>query len=111
MEERDVVAGACAMEKLAATHICYQNFSSHLSDQLVNHHFRAMFGVSSRTDLLLWVMLDVDIAGPVGGKHIHLLWMLLFLKEYCNQDSLSSRCHVTMKTFRRWVDIFSDYIL
>ena len=110
MEERDIVAGAHVMEKLAATNICYQNFSSHISEQLINHHFRAMFSVLSHTAHLLWITLDVEIAGPMGGKHIHLLWMLMFLKEYCNQDSLSSICHVTRKTFRHWVDIFLDCI-
>ena len=69
-----------------------------------------MFIVSSHTAHLLWITLDVEIAGPMGGKHIHLLWMLMFLKEYCNQDSLSSICHVTRKTFHHWVDIFLDRI-
>ena len=110
MEERDIVVGSHMMEKVAATNICYQNFSSHLSEQLINHHFRAMFGVSSWTAHLLWITLDVEISGPMGGKCIHLLWMLMFLKEYCTQDSLSGICHVTRKTFRHWVDIFLDRI-
>ena len=37
MEERDIVAGARVMKKPAATDICYQNFSSHISEQLINH--------------------------------------------------------------------------
>ena len=81
MEERDIVAGACMMEKVATTNICYQNFLSHLSEQLVNHHFRAMSSMSSWTADLLWITLDVEIAGPMGGKYIHLLWMLMFLKN------------------------------
>ena len=54
--------------------------------------------------------MDYIIAGPMGGKHIHLLCMLMFLKEYCTQDSLSGICHVTRKTFCHWVDIFLDRI-
>ena len=108
MEERDIVVGSRAMEKVAATNICYQNFLSHLSEQLINRHFRAMFGMSSQTAHLLWIMLDVEISGPTGGKCIHLLWMLMFLKEYCTQDSLSGICHVSRKTFHCWVDIFLD---
>ena len=102
MEERDISSGARVMEKVAATNSCYQNFLSHLSEQLVNHPFRAMFGMLSWTAHLLWIMLDVEIAGPMGGKYIHFLWMLMFLKEYCTQDSLSGICHVTRKTFRHW---------
>ena len=110
MEERDIVAGAHMMEKVAATNISYKNFSSHLLERLVNRHFRAMFGMSSWTAHLLWITLDVEIAGPTGGKRIHLLWMLMFLIEYCTQDSLSSICRVTGKTYRCWVDIFLDRI-
>ena len=61
----------------------------HLSESLINRHFRAMFGVSSRTAHLLWIVLEVDVLGPPGGKQTLLLWMLMFLKEYCTQDSLS----------------------
>ena len=95
MEAREVIAGSRAMENVAATCICECNFSRHLSHDLVNRHFRAMFGVSSRTAHLLWVTLDVNVAGPTGGKRMHLLWMLMFLKEYCTQDTLSGICRVT----------------
>ena len=69
-----------------------------------------MFGVSSRTAHLLWVTLDIDTLGPRGGKRIHLLWMLMFLKEYCTQDSLSGICGVTRKTFHLWVDVFLERV-
>ena len=110
MEEREVVAGSRMMEKVTTTCICERNFSRHLLEQLVNRHFRAMFSMSSRTAHLLWITLDVDVSGPTGGKRIHLLWMLMFLKEYCTQDSLSGICRVTQKTFRCWVDIFLDHV-
>ena len=110
MEEEDIVAGSRMMERVASTSICEQNFSRHLSDVLINRHFRAMFGVSSRTAHLLWITLDIDVIGPRGGKQIHLLWMLMFLKEYCTQDSLSGICGVTQKTFHHWVDVFLDRV-
>ena len=69
-----------------------------------------MFGVSSRTTHLLWITLDGDVLGPPGGKRTHLLWMIMFLKEYCAQDSLSGICHVTQKTFCWWVDVFLDRV-
>ena len=110
MEERDIVAGSRMMERVASTSICERNFSMHLSESLINRHFRAMFGVSSRTAHLLWIALDVDVLGPPGGKRTHLLWMLMFLKEYCTQDSLSGICWVTRKTFCHWIDIFLDHV-
>ena len=110
MEEEDIVAGSRMMERVASTCICERHFSSHLSDTLINRHFRAMFGVSSRTAHLLWITLDIDVMGPRGGKRIHLLWMVMFLKEYCTQDSLSGICGVTRKTFRQWVDVFLDCV-
>ena len=73
MEEEDIVAGSRMMERVASTGICERNFSSHLSDTLLNWHFRAMFGVSSRTAHLLWITIDIDVVGPRGGKGIHLL--------------------------------------
>ena len=110
MEEKDIIAGSRMMERVASTSICERNFSMHLSESLINRHFRAMFGVSSRTAHLLWVTLDVDVLGPPGGKCTHLLWMLMFLKEYCTQDSLSGICHVTRKTFHQWVNVFLDHV-
>ena len=110
MEEKDIVEGSCMMERVACTNICERHFSRHLSCSLINRHFRAMFGVSSRTAHLLWFTLDVDTLGPQGGKRIHLLWMLMFLKEYCTQDTLSGICRVTRKTFRQWVDIFLERV-
>ena len=110
MEEEDIVAGSRMMERVACTSICERNFFRHLSDTLINRHFRAMFGVSSRTAHLLWITLDIDVIGPHGGKRIHLLWMLMFLKEYCTQDSLSGLCGVTRETFRQRVDVFLDRV-
>ena len=98
------------MERVASTSICERNFCRHLSDALINWHFSAMFGVSSRTAHLLWITLDFDVIGPRGGKRIHLLWMLMFLKEYCTLDSLSGICGVTRTTFRQWVDVFLDCV-
>ena len=81
MDENDIVVGVQALEDLAATNICYKNFSTHLSENLRNHHFRSMFGGSSHMAYLLWTTMDVDVVGPVGGKCIHLLWILMFLME------------------------------
>ena len=110
MDEREVIAGTCAMEKVAATCFCERNFSRHLSHQLVDCHFRAMFVISPRTAYLLWITLDVNVAGPTGGKRMHVLWMLMFLKEYCTQDRFSGICHVTQKSYCRCVDIFLDRV-
>ena len=55
--------------------------------------------------------MNMDEEGPIGGKHIHMLWMLLFLKEYSNGDMLAGMCSVCRKTIQHWVDEFIDHAL
>ena len=46
--------------------------------------------------------------GPYRGLHLHMLWMMLFLKGYPNGDTLSGICCATTKTVRYWVDAFLE---
>ena len=57
-----------------------------------------MFGASLQTAFLLWTIMDVATKGPAGGHHVHMLWMLLFLKGYPNVDTLSGICCASTKT-------------
>ena len=57
---------------------------------------------------LLWTVMDVDVDRPVGGQRIHMLWILLFLKDYSNGETLAGMSSVSKKTFRYWVDEFMD---
>ena len=68
------------------------------------------FGISSHMAFFVWAVMDVDVEGPLGGQHLHLLRMLLFLKDYCNQEMLSGICGVTRMTFHYWVDPFVDCV-
>ena len=63
--------------------------------------FRSLFGVSPELCSVIWSRL--------GGKQVksgnpmHLLWALLFLKVYANEDVLSVIAGVSRKTYRKWV--------
>ena len=52
--------------------------------------------------------MDVARDGPYGGLHLHMLWMLLFLRGYPNGDTLLGICRATPKTVRYWVDAFLE---
>ena len=66
--------------------------------------FREHFGCSVLVFIVLWNMLVTTNVLPEGGMIEHLLWTLLFLKEYAKQHVLCSMCGgVDKDTFREWV--------
>ena len=64
-----------------------------------DHQFRSYFGVSAKVCVDLWHRMSLSL----GAKPKHLLWALLYLKTYGTETTLSSRCLVTRKTYRKWV--------
>ena len=70
MTECDILTGAHQLEQVVKNNIgvCKKHFSSHLSNSTRNCHFRAMFGISSCMAFIVWIVMDVDVEGPVGGK-------------------------------------------
>ena len=109
MDESKVLSGAAVLEELADTHIVPNHFSTHLCVSTRDQHFRAMFGTSSHMAFLLWTIMDVAVEGPAGGHHVHMLWMLLFLKGYPNGDTLSGICCASTKTVHYRVDAFLEH--
>lgn len=63
--------------------------------------FRAHFGTTVEICYLLVNEYRVLNAVP-KSKPKHLLWGLLFLKQYSNETVLASQCRTTRKTFRKW---------
>ena len=49
--------------------------------------------------------MNVPNEGPCGGKQVHLLWMLMLLKDY-----LCGRCSVDQKVYRGWVQKFLGHL-
>ena len=62
--------------------------------------FRALFGVTPEICTNIWD--EIMDTVPPGGKPIHLMWALLFLKVYGTGTVNSELTGVTPRTFRKW---------
>ena len=73
--------------------------------QAAKHQFRQAFGVSADLASIVWVVIvlkhlpDLNIA----AKPIHLLWTLLFLKQYLIGPMLESVTGKTRKTAMKYI--------
>ena len=67
--------------------------------------FRSFFGTSPEICHDLWDMLSKQDPLPNGGGPKHLLWALLFLKEYAIEPVLARMVGSDEKTYRKWVKI------
>ena len=66
--------------------------------------FRALFGCSLQIIIDIWQKISVDL--PQKTCPYHLLWSLLFMKIYGNEESMMAMCGVKCpKTFRKWTNI------
>ena len=69
--------------------------------------FKVLFGVDEAVCIKLWTMIySIDR----NLKPAHLIWALLFLKCYANEDINCILVSVDNKTFRRWVWKVIGYI-
>jgi hypothetical protein len=102
--------GALEMEAVANHRICQDMLGTHLCFATRDRRFREAFGISSKSAFILWTLLNVPNDGPEGGRKVHLLWVLLFLKTYNTQHDLAGRCGVSKDTFKRWRDLFLERI-
>ena len=68
---------------------------------LPERRFKALFGVSSEICAILWE--ELKVARLTNSKPVHLLWALLFLKNYATEDVNCEIASVDPKTFRKWV--------
>jgi hypothetical protein len=75
-----------------------------------NRCFNAIFGCSPKVTARLWNGLVEQRKVPSGGKVMHLLWTLAFLKLYDTESVYCTMFGVTEKTFRKWVWKFVDNI-
>ena len=74
------------------------------SPTLRDRLFRSIFGTSSVVCSVLWEYLRRY--GTVERKKIkqkHLLWSLMFLKLYANEECHASLAGCDQKTFRKWI--------
>lgn len=70
--------------------------------------FISFFGVSPIVCEKAWFLLKN--LRPAGAKPEHLLWALIFLKQYNTEHVNHSITRVDEKTFRKWIWIFIDLL-
>jgi hypothetical protein len=90
--------------------ICFNQLNPNLANFTRRRRFVKLFGIHAPIAATLWFILDVHNDGPEGGRKIHLLWTLMMLKSYDNQDVLAMRAGVDRKTFRKWTNLFLNRI-
>ena len=66
--------------------------------------FRAFFGTSPIVCITIWDMLLIH--RPKKSKPDHLLWALMFLKQYNIESVMAALTGVSEKTFCKWSLIF-----
>ena len=74
--------------------------------------FRSFFDCCVEVFLTLWTLLDQNNGIPDGGKLVHLLWTLMFLKTYAKLKVLCAIASAADKeTYMLWVWKFIDGIV
>ena len=68
------------------------------------HEFKRLFGVTPLVCALVWK--SIGNAHPEKSKFVHLLYALLFLKTYANEQEHRAITGTNEKTFRYWCWIF-----
>ena len=72
--------------------------------------FRAIFGCSPTVVLAAWnKMVDCDLI-PAGGEMKHLLWALMYAKQYGKWPTMRIMTGTDPKTLRKWIYQFFDAI-
>jgi len=77
--------------------------------KMLDRRFRAWFGVDAMHCSLLWQLLleTPSIRLPKNADPKHLLWSLLFLKQYSTEHVHAAQVGVDVKTFRKWAWLYT----
>jgi hypothetical protein len=73
--------------------------------------FNRLFGIKSTVTALVWNV--IEHRGLVTDRNRcpkHLLWALLFMKNYQTESVATSMCKCDGKTFRKWVWLYVGYL-
>ena len=91
-----------AFRQLGAAIIGKTMSGDHQSIDEEDRRFRSMYGCHWRVAAGVWdVILEHGINRKKEKKH--LLWALLWLKHYTNEQSLATIVRASCKTLRKWV--------
>lgn len=69
--------------------------------------FREFFGTTPEVCSVLFEIISID---HFDLHQEHLLWALLFIKQYQTEAIISALADVTEKTARKWIWLFLEYI-
>ena len=72
------------------------------SDSLLRQRYQYHFGVDPEITAILWVSLERFRMEPEPEPK-HLLWTLLFLKQYSPEGVLCTMVNTNERTYRKWV--------
>jgi hypothetical protein len=72
--------------------------------------FRALFGCAPNVVLTLWDKLVAFDLTPEGGAMKHLLWALMYAKQYGKWKTMRQLTSTDPKTLRNWIYKFFDAI-
>ena len=78
----------------------------HRGNSISDQRYRGLFGVSDVVTSDLWQM----VPSTDGGTPKHLLWGLLFLKNYNNEYLHATAVGCDEKTFRKWSKQYVLYL-
>lgn len=78
---------------------------------MFHRRFKEQFGVTPEVCAKLWTLLDPYATMANAVKPCHLLWALVFLKQYNTESNASSAVGgPDEKTYRKWVWHFVEAI-
>lgn len=80
--------------------LIYANHNRNNSNLTGLRKFKSFYGISPEVFSKLWKLIQNK---PEGSEPKHLLWTMLFLKNYNNEHINAAITHVDEKTFRLWV--------
>lgn len=86
----------------------YSGSSIKRSAGVAQRRFKSLFGVTANVCSTIWEKIVQDI--PEGGKPKHLLWALLFLKQYSDEHTRRSIVGADEKTIRKWTWKFVELL-
>lgn len=72
--------------------------------------FRCFFGCGVVTAYNLWCLLEKFDLVPQSACLQHMLWVLMFMKVYGNEDTMSALAGVDAKTFRKHTKSIAEAI-
>lgn len=86
----------------------YTDSSMTRSTSVALRRFKSFFGVTPIVCSIIWEKLSDEL--PPLAEPKHLLWTLLFLKQYGNEHTRRAIVRADEKTIRKWTWIFVELL-